>query len=114
VLARLMTSGELDRHLRGMRRRHLRRRDAVLQGLAEHLPTARVHGVAAGLHLLVTLPGVDDDTAVVARARADGVRVQPLSMHLQRPGPAGLVIGYAACPPDRLREAVRRIAAAVR
>ena len=88
---------------------------AVLGALREHLPSARVEGVAAGLHLLVTLPGAPDlDDAVLAgRARAAGVVVHPLSWHRQRPGPTGLVLGYAAHPPDRLRDAVRRIALAV-
>ncbi|MGE3660952.1 MAG: PLP-dependent aminotransferase family protein [Pseudonocardia sp.] len=61
ALAELITSGELDRHLRLVRVRHRARRDALVAALAEHLPGARVHGVAAGLHLLLTLP---DDVVV--------------------------------------------------
>jgi GntR family transcriptional regulator/MocR family aminotransferase len=41
------------------------------------------------------------------------VLVHPLSWHRQRPGPPGLVLGYAAHTPDQLREAARRIARAV-
>ena len=114
VLARLLASGEYDRHLRLVRTRQRRRRDAVLAALREHLPAARVTGVAAGLHLLVTLPGDLDDTALAARARDAGVGVQPLSWHRVAPGPPGLVLGYAAHPPDRLHEAVRRLATAAR
>jgi GntR family transcriptional regulator/MocR family aminotransferase len=113
VLAHLLATGEYDRHLRLVRTRQRRRRDAVLAALREHLPTARVAGVAAGLHLLVLLPAGTDDAAAAARIRAAGVGVQPLSVHRVAPGPPGLVLGYAAHPPDRLREAVRRIAAAV-
>ena len=36
--------------------------------------------------------------------------MHPLSWHRTRPGPPGLVIGYAATTPDRLREAARRLA----
>ncbi|GAA1851016.1 PLP-dependent aminotransferase family protein [Myceligenerans crystallogenes] len=112
ALAGLVTSGAFERHLRLVRRRHRARRDALLAALAAHLPGAAVHGVAAGLHLLVTLPdGVRDDD-VAARALAEGVLVQPLSAHRLAPGPPGLVIGYATTPPDRLREAVRRLARA--
>ncbi|WP_242910445.1 MocR-like pyridoxine biosynthesis transcription factor PdxR [Actinomadura terrae] len=57
VLARLMDSGEMERHLRLLRRRHRRRRDAMIAALREHLPGAVVHGAAAGLHLTVTFPG---------------------------------------------------------
>ena len=76
-------------------------------------PVARVHGVAAGLHLVVGLPDGVDDAAVAGRALERGVAVQPLSYHRLRPGPPGLVIGYAAVTPDRLREGVRLLADAV-
>jgi GntR family transcriptional regulator/MocR family aminotransferase len=116
ALAELITSGGFERHLRKVRARQRGRRDALLAALREHLPHAHVHGVAAGLHLLVGFPdgGTVDDAAVADRALAAGVAVQPLSYHRLRPGPPGLVIGYAATTPDRLREGVRRIADAVR
>ncbi len=106
VLADLMRSGELERHLRLVRRRHRRRRDVLLASLAEHLPQAKVHGAAAGLHLTVTLPAGIDDNALAARAARSGVKVQPLSWHRQQPGPPGLVIGYAAAAPPDIAAAV--------
>jgi GntR family transcriptional regulator/MocR family aminotransferase len=39
--------------------------------------------------------------------------VHPLSRHRIAAGESGLVLGYAAHPPDRLREAAKRIAAAL-
>ena len=111
ILARLLATGEHDRHLRTVRRRQRRHRDALVAALREHVPAARVEGVAAGLHVLVTLPAGPDDLALAERIAAAGVRVQPLSWHRRLPGPPGLVIGYAAHPPDRLEEAVRRIGA---
>jgi GntR family transcriptional regulator/MocR family aminotransferase len=114
VLARLLTSGEYDRHVRIVRARHRARRDALLNALGAALPSAHVTGVAAGLHLLVTLPdhGIDD-VALAAELRDAGVLAQPLSWHRQRPGPPGLVLGYAAHTPDRLREAAAIIAKVV-
>jgi GntR family transcriptional regulator/MocR family aminotransferase len=109
ALAHFITTGGFERHLRQVRRRHRARRDALLAALATHLPGGTAHGVAAGLHLLVTVPGIDD-AAVVRRAGMAGVRVQPLSVHRLGGGPSGLVIGYAASTPDQLHEAVRRIA----
>jgi GntR family transcriptional regulator/MocR family aminotransferase len=113
ALAHFITAGGFERHLRQVRRRHRARRDALLEALAAHLPDGTARGVAAGLHLLVTLPGTDD--AVVARRAAEsGVRVHPLSAHRVGGGPPGLVIGYAGNTPDRLHEAVRRIAEVIR
>ncbi len=111
VLARLIASGELEQHIRLVRKRQRSRRDALLGALREYLPTARVQGIAAGLHLLITFPGLPGPDTELAEAilRAD-VLVQPLSWHRQRPGVPGIVLGYAAHPPDQLREAARRIA----
>ena len=111
VLARLIASGDLEQHIRLVRKRQRSRRDALLRALREHLPQARVQGVAAGLHLLITCPGLDASDADLAEVvLRTGVLVQPLSWHRQRPGVPGFVLGYAAHTPDRLHEAARRIA----
>ena len=111
VLAELLAGGAHERHLRRVRARQRARRDAVVAAVREHLPEARVEGVAAGLHLLLTLPGRPglDDAVLAGRAREAGVLVHPLSWHRVRPGPPGLVLGYAALPPGRLVEAVTRL-----
>ena len=111
VLARLIATGELERHIRGVRKRQRSRRDALLGELRSLLPQARVQGVPAGLHLLVTFPALDtDDIELAERIGRAGVLVHPLSWHRQLAGPPGLVLGYAAHTPDQLREAARRIA----
>ncbi|GHH43497.1 GntR family transcriptional regulator/MocR family aminotransferase [Streptomyces candidus] len=104
VLARLMESGRLERHLRLLRGRHVRRRDAMIDALAAHLPGAVVHGAAAGLHLTVTYPQEVPDTELAAAALARGVKCQPLSWHRQLPGRPGLVLGYAAGPSGAVAE----------
>ncbi|UKY51650.1 PLP-dependent aminotransferase family protein [Streptomyces inhibens] len=109
VLARLMESGELERGLRLLRRRHRRRRDAMIEAIHARLPGATVQGAAAGLHLTLTFdPGALDisDTDLAAAALARGVKVHPLSWHCQRPAPPGLVLGYAARTPGEIAEGV--------
>lgn len=115
TFGQLMAGGDYERHIRSIRVRQRKRRDALLEALREQLPIAQIQGVAAGLHLVVTLPEVvaGDDVALAGRILAAGVRVQPLSIHRMRPGPPGLVLGYAAETPGRLRESARRIATAV-
>ncbi|THA57510.1 PLP-dependent aminotransferase family protein [Streptomyces sp. A1136] len=115
VLARLMDSGELERHLRFVRRRHRRRRDAMLRAVGARLPGARVHGAAAGLHLMVTFDGADfTDTALASAALALGVKAHPLSWHRVEPGPPGLVLGYAAGAVGDIEEGVALLARALR
>ncbi|SDR37551.1 GntR family transcriptional regulator / MocR family aminotransferase [Streptomyces sp. KS_16] len=109
VLARLMESGELERRLRLLRRRHRQRRDAMIAAIRTQLPGATVHGAAAGLHLTITLaPGVcrGSDTDLAAAALARGVKVQPLSWHRRLPAAPGLVLGYAARTPGEITEGV--------
>ena len=106
VLARLMETGELDRQLRLLRPRHRRRRDAMIAALETHVPMAKVHGAAAGLHLTITFPAGISDVEVAAAALDRGVKTQPLSWHRQRPGPPGLVLGYAARTVTEIAEGV--------
>ncbi|QHC02197.1 aminotransferase class I/II-fold pyridoxal phosphate-dependent enzyme [Epidermidibacterium keratini] len=111
VLAELIESGRYTKHLRVVRTSLRARRDAAVSAIARHLPAARVGGIAAGLHLVVTASDIDD-VRWAETARNLGVIVQPLSMHRHTPGAPGLVLGYATTTPGRLDEAVRRIAAA--
>ncbi|GAA0914224.1 hypothetical protein GCM10009558_101340 [Virgisporangium aurantiacum] len=115
VFARMLATGEFARHVRLVRARHKARRDALLTALRQELPFSRVRGAAAGLHLMIQLPDLAGmaDTDLVDKVRAAGVLVHPLSWHRQRPGVPGFVIGYAAHPPGRLRDAAKRIAAIV-
>jgi GntR family transcriptional regulator/MocR family aminotransferase len=111
VLAELMESGDLERHLRLLRKRHIRRRDAMIAAIGAHLPGARIHGAAAGLHLTITfdeqLPGPGPgDAALAAAALECGVKVQPLSWHSQGPHRPGLVLGYAASSPAEISEGI--------
>ena len=114
AFAELIGSGGYDRHLRRARRAQRESRDALVSALAEKLPGARVSGIAAGLHLVVELPDGVDDAAVAARARAAGLGPVALSStRLGPPGPPGLVLGYAGQTPNRLADAVDRLAAVV-
>ncbi|WP_433471737.1 PLP-dependent aminotransferase family protein [Spirillospora sp. CA-142024] len=114
VLAELMASGEMERHLRLLRRRHRRRRDTMIAAIAAHLPRASVHGAAAGLHLTVTFPdephGVHNgglrDADLAAAALEQGVKTHPLSWHTQRPQRPGLVLGYVAAPASAITEGI--------
>jgi GntR family transcriptional regulator / MocR family aminotransferase len=108
AFAELLAGGGYDRHLRTVRRLYRARRDAALAALAEHLPHARVTGVAAGMHLVVTLPSTVDDARLAARAVAAGLGALALSAtRVGTAGPPGLVLGYASCTEDRFRAALR-------
>jgi GntR family transcriptional regulator / MocR family aminotransferase len=107
AFAQFLADGAYDRHLRGVRRLYRQRRDVAVAALAEYLPQAVVTGVAAGMHLVVTLPPGVDDVALAERAAAQGIGALALSTtRVRAPGPPGLAIGYASSTPDRLRNAI--------
>jgi GntR family transcriptional regulator/MocR family aminotransferase len=117
TLGELMATGDLERHHRLLRKRHVRRRDAMIEAVREYLPHARVHGAAAGLHLTLTFgdPGSGrPDADIAAAALTAGVKTQPLSWHSQRPGPPGLVLGYAASTPAQIADGIAVIAKVMR
>jgi GntR family transcriptional regulator/MocR family aminotransferase len=109
-----MESGDLDRHLRLVRRRHRRRRDAMIAALRRELPEARLQGAAAGLHLMINFTDGLSDVDLAAAAFGRGVKVQPLSWHCQTPHQPGLVLGYAATPVRAIEQGVSLLAESYR
>jgi GntR family transcriptional regulator / MocR family aminotransferase len=106
ALAEFIERGELDRHLRRMRLRYRRRRDALIAALERHLPELEVTGAAAGLHVTLVLPEGADAEAIVARAEARGVAVLGCA-------PSRLFVGYANIADAAIEPAVAALAEAV-
>jgi GntR family transcriptional regulator/MocR family aminotransferase len=110
ALADLLERGEVDRHLRRQRHRYRKRRDALLQAIAQQLPELEVRGAAAGLFAVLLLAADADEEAVAARAHDHGVALEPLRAR----GRPGLVVGYANLPEAGARTAVAALARAIR
>lgn len=122
VLASLIDSGAYERHVRRTRRAHERRRAALLDAIARHLPaSATVIGAAAGLHVVLWLPFLrpKDEPALVAAARSKGVGVYPVSPLFAKPPqgmqprPAGLILGYASLTVEMIDQGMRVLAAVI-
>jgi GntR family transcriptional regulator/MocR family aminotransferase len=114
ALARFITGGDYDRHVRRARGIYRGRRDALVTALGRYLPDLVVEGVAAGMHVLLRLdPGVDDQ-ALAASAARHGVRVSPLSRFALSPAAGrGLVLGYGALPERAVGAAVAALATVI-
>jgi GntR family transcriptional regulator/MocR family aminotransferase len=108
-----LTSGHLDRHLRRMRLRYGARREALVTALADDLPEATVHGIAAGLHLTVELPPGDDERAIRAAALERRIALSTMSDYGERSGPPTLMLGYGHLPEPAVRPGVRELANAI-
>jgi GntR family transcriptional regulator/MocR family aminotransferase len=115
ALARLLTSGDYDRHVRRSRARYAARRDRLLAALRHHLPELGVEGVAAGVHLVVRLPAGVDDAAASAAAARRGAAVPALSsFRLGASGAPGLVLGYGRLPEPAIEPAIASLATGIR
>ena len=113
TLAELIASGAYDRHVRRSRLVYRRRRDRLVAALGARAPKARVSGIAAGLHALVTLPPGRTEEEVIAEAAERGLALSGLAMFgagEPRHAPA-LVVGYAKPPEHAFTGAVARLAA---
>jgi len=112
LLSELIRSGALLRHLASSHRTYAARRERFAAACAVGLPDARVHGIQAGLHLVLTFgDGFDDQAASAALERA-GLLCEPLSSyyHGERRPATGLVCGYARLPETLAPAAVEVIA----
>jgi GntR family transcriptional regulator / MocR family aminotransferase len=114
ALAGFLARGELDRHLRRMRIRYRRRRDALVVALAAELGEARVEGIAAGLHATVRLPETDDEDRIVAEATARRIAVGTVDRYRVAPGHRPLLLlGYATAAEPAIRPGIRALREAV-
>ena len=108
----LVESGELDRHLRKTRAVYRERRATLLAALTGAMPTLRVSGGAAGLHLMVWLPRQLSEDAVVEAAWQREVAVDGLHSACavaREFGPA-LVLGYGGIAESAIPVAIAQLA----
>jgi len=122
VLASLIDSGIYERHVRRLRRENDRRRAALLDAIAHHLPE-EVHasGTAAGLHVVLWLPFMtaQQEPALIHAARSNGVGVYPVTplyadqRAAMQPRSAGLILGYASLTVEQIQQGIRILAMVV-
>jgi GntR family transcriptional regulator/MocR family aminotransferase len=97
-----------------MRPIYRRRRDALLAGLAEHVPDLRPVGIAAGMHLVAWLPDDLGEDALVEAALRHGVGVYPVRPYRLSPGgPGGLIFGYATLDAPAIERGIGRLSDAI-
>ncbi|WP_416972862.1 PLP-dependent aminotransferase family protein [Streptomyces sp. 4F14] len=134
LFARFVEQGDYDRHLRRCGRAYRERRDALVSSLADHFPGTEVSGIAAGLHVIATLPErYGPEGRFLERVARAGVAVRGLEEYQHARGdddpglaPSAsstrarvrsdvrprLVLGYAHLTPGRIRTGVALMARA--
>jgi GntR family transcriptional regulator/MocR family aminotransferase len=109
ALAAFVAEGHFALHVRRASAVYRERRDALAGALERRLgDVVRVQGAATGLHLVARFDG--DDVAVSAAAAVENVVAPALSGYaLDRRGPTGLVLGFAAAGPVAIERAAERL-----
>ena len=114
-VAAYFASADWRGYVAGLRELYHRRRDVILDALAEHLPAAaswtRPQG---GLFIWVTLPDYIDTTDLLARALAENVAFVPgEAAFADGRGQHSMRLNFSSSADEDIREGVRRIGAIV-
>jgi GntR family transcriptional regulator/MocR family aminotransferase len=118
ALLALLSSGDMERHIRRMRLEYARRRGAIVEALtapapapAAPQPPYRLLGDTAGLHVVLELPAGLPPGLVVAEAARQGVGLHELDRYFEGPPSiGGLILGYGATPLTQVRRAAAVLA----
>ena len=121
TLNQFLKEGHFERHLNRMRTIYGRKHELLLGELKKISGFCRVTGEHAGVHLLVEFTNGMTETEGIRRARAEGVKVYPLSEYeignnqeSREPqeevhqGPA-VILGYATLSEREIAEAAKRL-----
>jgi GntR family transcriptional regulator/MocR family aminotransferase len=116
ALAEFLDDGHFSRHLRRMRIIYQRRREALLEGLADNCDgMLDVLNADAGLHIATVLPDDSDDRAVVRRMTTRGLAAVALSVCFIGPARTnGLLLGFGGFDDKTLIDATRTLGEVLR
>ncbi len=107
VVARFLSEGHLDRHLRRMRRVYAQRQRCLAESVGEQLDgLLRVEPDETGMHLVGWLRAGVSAEEVCRRAAAEGLELLPLSSYRARAGPEGVLLGFSEVDERALRHGV--------
>ena len=118
ALADFINSGNFERHLRRMRRRHAARRQALIDALDYYLgDQIEVMGTHSGIHLVIWLNTINATqvAGLELKAAEAGVGLYSIApYYLSPPKRAGFLMGFGALEAEQITEGVRRLADVLR
>ncbi len=110
ALAYLIEDGEFQAHIRRMHRAYEGRRQALFEGLSQHLPDIRFDRPSGGLAVWARLPSKMSAVRLMQRARCEGVLVQAAErFFIDKRDRPYMRLGFARHTEEEIHEAVRRL-----
>jgi 2-aminoadipate transaminase len=115
-VAAYFDSGPWEDYVRSLIEIYRRRRDVMLDSLAEHFPReAQWTHPRGGLFIWATLPDYIDTTDLLARALEDHVAFVPgRAAFIDGRGGSSMRLNFSGVNEDEIREGIRRIGEVVR
>jgi GntR family transcriptional regulator/MocR family aminotransferase len=116
ALAEYIEDGMFARHVRRLVRVYRERRRLLLDAIACHLGDELVPlPSSAGLHTSATFADRRFDTdALICRALAARLLIEPLGSYYQKRPRPGLALGYGMIPADKVEPGIHCLAACIR
>ena len=115
ILTKFMKEGHFDRHIRKMKRIYKQRREALGKSLKEHFPDCVLLGHAAGMHLVVEIPGITIHTPLLDWIQKQGVLIYSVEHYslVKNTHANKIVLGYGSLPIEKIEEGVKRLKLAI-
>ncbi|HWY67082.1 MAG TPA: PLP-dependent aminotransferase family protein [Terriglobales bacterium] len=115
VLADFIREGHFSRHIRRMRLLYGKRRSVLIESIRKQLGlAAEVVGGQAGMHLSLTVKGIDD-REIAERAASQRLWLVPLSSsYLRKPARQGFILGFGSTGVEQIPDAVSKLGALLR
>jgi GntR family transcriptional regulator/MocR family aminotransferase len=110
VLARFLSEGHYQRHLRRMRRTYAQRQHRLVQVAKTELDgLLHLDPDETGMHLVGWVRNGMTAYEVCKRAAAERLELLPLSSFRSKPGPEGVLLGFSEVGERPLQRAVKRL-----
>lgn len=109
ALAEFLRTRKLDRHVQKMRKIYGRRRQVLLDSLAEAFGSEWIaYGDSAGLHVAIDFPGRRFDEGFKSSCLKNGIYITPVESHCLEKGrhQSKLLMGYGHLEPDVIKNGV--------
>lgn len=112
VLADFIREGHFSRHIRRMRLLYAQRRSLLIENIRKQFGfAAEVIGGQAGMHLSLTVKGIDDHE-IAERAADQQLWLVPLSSsYLRKPARQGFILGFGSTGVEQIPDAVCKLGA---
>ena len=108
VVARFLTEGHYQRHLRRMRRTYAQRQRWLVDAVRAELGgLLHVDPDETGMHLVGWLRNGMTGEEACARAAEEGLELLPLSSYRAAPGPEGVLLGFSEVGERSLQQGVK-------